>query len=160
MSETTLDHDRRAPLEQTHPAPARTRVSLAALWFGLVGGPAAWSVQTLVNLPVASHGCFPQLHPLTSVYGYNIDGIAFVVSIAALTVCIAAVSVAWRSWHRTRDEQHRATGRANRHSAQASALETGEGRTRFMALAGLLTSGTFTLVSVVHLVTVCLVGPC
>ena len=145
---------------ETHPAPSRARVSLAALWFGLVAAPAAWSVQTLVNLPVASHGCFPQLYRLSSASSYSIQGIAFIVSIAAVAVCIAALVVASRSWRRTRAEQHPSSGSASGHSAEVSALETGEGRTRFMAMAGALTSLTFTLVSLVHLVTVFLVGPC
>jgi len=160
MSETTIDSGARSGAREEHPAPARQLVSRGAIWFGLVGGPAAWSVQTLVNLPVASHGCFPRLYPLATADGYNVQGIAFVVSIAALIVCLTALLIASRSWRRTREEQHDASGEANRHSAQVSALETGEGRTRFMALAGLLTSGTFTLVSAVHLVTVFLVGPC
>jgi hypothetical protein len=142
-----------------HPAPERHRVSTAALWFGLAGGPFAWSVQTLVNLPVASHGCFPRLdpldHPITSV-----RGIAFVVSIFALVLCAAATAVAFRSWSRTRGEQHEAAGKGGMHAAPTALMETGEGRTRFMALAGLIASLTFLFVSLIHLVSILIVRPC
>jgi hypothetical protein len=73
------------------------------------------------------------------------------VSLAALAVGGGAVAVAARSWRATRGE----TG-GGRHRA----LETGEGRTRFMALAGLLTGLLFLLVSAVHTATLFLVQPC
>src|SRR3954469_7790110 len=83
-----------------HPSPQRERTSLAALWFGLVGAPAAWTVQTLVNLPVASHSCFPALRPLGAPTIGATRGIVLVVSLVALAVCIAAAAVAWRTWGR------------------------------------------------------------
>ena len=143
-----------------HPAPERVRVHSAALWFGLFGGPAAWSVQTLVNLPVASHACYPQLFPLDAPVTGGLRGIVFIVSLLAVLVSVTAAVCAWRAWRETRNEHQDKSGKANQHQAEAAALETGEGRTRFMALAGVLTSGTFVLVSIVHLSTVFLVAPC
>lgn len=147
------------PLGGGHPAPERARVSSPALWFGLLGGPVAWSVQTLINLVVAAHGCFPQLEPIGSPVT-PIRGIAFVVSLLAVIVCLAATAVAARSWTRTRHEQHEAAGRGGSHAPAAALLETGEGRTRFMALAGVLTSVTFLIVSAVHAAAVFIVLPC
>ena len=142
-----------------HPAPARGRAGVGALAFGLFGGPAAWAVQTLVNLPVASHACFPNLTPLDAPT-FGVRGVAFGVSVAAIAVCVAAAAVAWRAWTRTREEHQAGSGRGAAHGAETALLETGEGRTRFLALAGVLTSGTFCLVSVVHAATVFLVPPC
>jgi hypothetical protein len=142
-----------------HPAPARTNVSLAALWFGLFGAPVAWSAQTLVNLPVAAHGCFPRLVPLDTPVT-AVRGIAFVVSLLALAVCVAATAVSFRSWARTRHEHHEAAGKGSRHTPANALMETGEGRTRFMAAAGVLTSLTFLIVSLVHAAAVFLVLPC
>jgi hypothetical protein len=147
------------PVEQGHPAPARGEVSTAALWFGLAGGPAAWSVQTLVNLTVASHGCFPRLDPLHEPVT-SVRGIAFVVSLFAVVVCVAATAVALRSWSRTRHEHHQAAGKGSAHDTSTALMETGEGRTRFMAWAGVLASVTFLLVSVVHAASLFLVSPC
>jgi hypothetical protein len=146
--------------QPAHPAPARTHVALSALWFGLYGGPLAWSVQTLVNLPVAAHGCFPRLRPLTAPVVSGLQGIVLSVSILALLTCVAAGLVALRSWSRTRGEHQPGAGAA-RSRAPANALaETGEGRTRFMALAGVLTSCTFLVVSLIHLMSLFLVSPC
>ena len=144
----------------THPAPARTHVALGALWFGLFGGPAAWSVQTLVNLPVASHGCFPRLQPLSLPIVGGLRGIAFTVSIIALLVCAAALATAFRSWSRTRHEHQSAAGSASEHTAAQALAETGEGRTRFMALSGVVLSLTFLLGSLVHTASLFLVSPC
>jgi uncharacterized membrane protein len=130
------------------------------LWFGLFGGPAAWSIQTLVNLPVAAHACYPQLYPLDVPVIGGLRGIVFVVSILAVLVSVAAAAAAWRAWQFTRHEHQQSSGKANQHQAEAAALETGEGRTRFMAAAGVLTSLTFVLVSLVHLSAVFLVTPC
>ncbi len=143
-----------------HPAPARRTVSLAALWFGLAGGPAAWSIQTLVNLPVASHGCFPRLEPLDQPAIGNVSGIVFAVSVFAILVCLAAVAVAVRSWSRTRGEQHEATGSGRQHAPAAALAETGEGRTRFMALCGVLTSLAFLILIAVHAASIFIVSPC
>src|SRR5438309_836962 len=95
-----------------HPAPSRGRVSLVALWFGLFGGPAAWSVQTLVNLSLASHGCFPRWQPLATPALGGLRGIAFAVSVGVLGVCVAAVVTSWRSWRGTSLEHQERTGDA------------------------------------------------
>ena len=148
------------PVDAGHPAPERAQVRSGVLWFGLFGGPVAWSVQTLVNLPVASHACYPQLFPLDTPATGGLRGIVFVVSLLAVLVSVSASVAAWRAWQFTRQEHQQSSGKANQHRAESAALETGEGRTRFMALAGLLTSTTFVLVSLVHLSTVFLVTPC
>jgi len=136
------------------------RVGLSALWFGLYGGPLAWTVQTLVNLPVAAHGCFPRLEPLSSPTIGGLRAVVVGVSIVALAVCVAATAVAFRSWARTREEHQSSAGSARAHAPANALAETGEGRTRFMALAGLLTSATFLVVSLVHLASIFLVSPC
>jgi hypothetical protein len=145
---------------EEHPAPARRDAALSALWFGFVGAPAAWSVQTLVNLSLVSHSCYPRLTPLASPATGGVRGIAFTVSLVALAVCLAAAFVSWRTWWRTREEHQRGSGRAQQHQPSSALLETGEGRTRFMALAGVLTSVTFLVVSALHMSTIFLVSPC
>lgn len=149
-----------APSSVGHPAPERGRVALSALWFGLFGGPLAWSAQTLVNLTIASHACFPRLTPLSTPTTGGLRGIVFVVSLAALATCVAAVIVALRAWSLTRGEQQGQSGQASGHAQSSALLETGEGRTRFMALAGLLTSLTFVVVIAAHAATVFMVAPC
>ena len=149
-----------AAADAGHPAPERGRASLAALWFGFFGAPAAWTVQVLVNLTLASHACFPRLFPLAAPVTGGLRGIVFGVSLAAIAVCVAAAGVAWGAWRRTRGEHQPASGRGREHTPGSALLETGEGRTRFMALAGELASVTFLLVTVLNTAAVFLVTPC
>ena len=142
-----------------HPAPARARTGIGALAFGLFGAPAAWSVQTLVNLPLSSHACYPALQPLSAPV-VAVRGLAFAVSVAVLIVSAAAAAVACRSWMRTRHEHHGATGKGTSHDPRIGLMETGEGRTRFMALGGMVTSAIFLLVALMHTITIGLVIPC
>lgn len=58
------------------------------------------------------------------------------IDVVAIAIGIAAGLVAWRSWHRTRQE---AQGGAH------TLIDAGEGRTRFLALCGMLASGGFLL---------------
>ena len=143
-----------------HPAPARRRVPLPALWFGFLGAPAAWTVQTLVNLPLAAHSCFPRLSPIASPTVRGLRGIAFAVSIISVAVCVAALVISWRAWRRTREEHQGGSGRSREHEPSSALLETGEGRTRFMALGGLLASVMFLAVTAMNTATVFLVSPC
>ena len=143
-----------------HPAPARNDVSSGLLWFGLVGGPAAWTVQTLVDLAVASHGCYPRLFPLEAPVLSSLRAIVISVSLAALIVCITAGLAAIRSWSQTRHEHQSSSGAGEKHGPSAALLETGEGRTRFLALSGLMTSIVFTIAVLAHTVSIFIVGPC
>ena len=165
MADAQLAHDAavgsRAPdAAERHPAPARHRVPLSALWFGFLGGPAAWTVQTLVNLPLAAHSCFPQLTPLRLPTVDGLRGIAFTVSLASVAVCVAAMVISWRAWRHTREEHQAGSGRGREHDPTPALLETGEGRTRFMALAGLLVSVMFLVVTAMNTATVFLISPC
>jgi hypothetical protein len=147
-------------MSDAHAAPARANVSVAALFFGIFAGPAAWSVQTLVNLAVASHGCFPRLFPLTSPVVPGLRGITLAVSVLAVVICTAALMVSVRSWRRTRGEHHQGAGSATAHQPATSLVETGEGRTRFMAMSGVFTSATFAIAILVHLASILVVPPC
>lgn len=134
-----------------HPAPSRGAVPLWILWLGIFAAPLVWAVQSLVNTALTSHACYPDGVPLVRPADGGLWTILVVVSLTTLLVQAVAGSVAWRSWRATRQE---ASGREHQ------ALDTGEGRTRFMAMAGMLTSALFVLVSVGHTVTLFLVPPC
>ena len=98
MADTVSRGDAAPASGAEHPAPQRGRSSLAALWFGLLGAPAAWSVQTLVNLPVASHSCFPRLYPLGTPAIGATRGIVLAVSlVVAFSVLFATLClIYWR----------------------------------------------------------------
>ena len=143
-----------------HPAPARNEVSKTLLWFGLAGAPFAWTVQTLVDLAITSHGCYPRIFPLAAPMLAGLRAIVLTVSLAALIICIAATMAAFRTWGQTRHEHQTSSGRGEQHGHAAALLETGEGRTRFLALSGLMTSVVFTIAVLAHGVSVLIVGPC
>jgi hypothetical protein len=123
-------------MSAAHPAPAGHTLPLGALWFGLFGAPAAWSIQLMLGYGLVAYSCFPGSEPrATPTFGGLRSMVAFV-SVAALAISLAAGGTAWRSWHATRREHP---------GDEEALLEVGEGRTRFMALAGMLVSGLFVL---------------
>lgn len=124
-----------------HAAPQQHAVSLPALWFGLFGAFAAWSLQTLINYALVAHACYPGFVPRAVPIIGGVSTIALGVSIITLLVALAASLTALSSWRATRSERG---GRAER------LLEVGDGRTRFMAAAGLILSGIFTLTIVLN----------
>jgi len=135
-----------------HPSPHRDRVGIGALAFGLVGGPFAWSVQVLVNSALSSYSCFPKDVPLQAPTWAGLEPTLLAIELAALVVCIVAAIVAWRSWRRSS---------AERPGSAHHLVESGDGRTRFLAMAGLMTSVLFfvaILFAMINLATVPLCG--
>ena len=118
----------------THPAPQQHLVGLPALWFGLFGAPAAWAAQLISNYALLGHFCYPRATPLASPTFGGTRALAIVVSAVLLLAATAALFVALHSWQETRYRR-----RAEHHEV----AEVGEGRTRFMAMSGILVSGIF-----------------
>jgi hypothetical protein len=143
-----------------HPAPQRGNVPLWTLWFGFLGAPLGWTLQTLANTAVASHGCFPQLFPLREPSTGGLRGILFVISLVAIVAGVAALAMSWSTWRRTSGEHQQGSGAGREHGEHTAALETGEGRTRFMALSGVMTSLVFLVVILAHTAAVFVVLPC
>lgn len=116
-----------------HPAPHRDKVGIAAQLAGLAAGPVVWAVQLEFGYALTSYACHPGMLAL--------DGFApgwawtraasLAVNLVALLVCLGVGVLCWRAWQLTR---HEASG-PGRH-----AIEKGEGRTRFLAICGVLTS--------------------
>lgn len=124
-----------------HPAPHRDRVSLWILWFGIFGAPAMWSVQELVAYSLTAHACYPQDAPRTIPSLQGVWGVALLVTVLAILGALAAGYAALHSWRRVRAEVE---------GGEHHLLEVGEGRTRFMALSGILLSVAFLYAIVMH----------
>jgi hypothetical protein len=134
-----------------HPAPPGRTIAPAALWFGLFGAPAVWSLQLLASYALVAHGCYPDAEPMTMPVIPGLTTFVLGTGAAALAVALLAGGLAWRSWRTTRHE----------HQGEHEALlEAGEGRRRFMALAGILLSAVFVLGIVMNAVPVLLLRPC
>lgn len=117
-----------------HPAPHRARVALWESALGLIGGPLAWFVQLSVSYGLAAEPCYSG--PERGFENHAGAGIV-ILYVACLAVALAGALVSLRIWRRTRSEKSGSTG---------DVFELGEGRTRFLALWGMLLGGGFAAV--------------
>lgn len=116
----------------SHPAPARGTVRRRLLWFGLLGAALAFSFDELANYVIAANQC---TLPTATGTPHVVRGTqpSYLLLIAlSFVIALGGAYAAYTSWRRTRGEQ---SGGAGEQGA-----EHGDGRTRFMALCGLITS--------------------
>lgn len=130
-----------------HPAPARHRVGLIALMFGIVGAPLGWTLQLLAGTALSGHQCYPRYFPLAVPLWTGTGWVLMTMTVLGLVLAVIAGVVSWRNWGRTRDEK-------------PGPAHGGEGRTRFMALSGLLSSGLFIIAIVFTVAAIALVPLC
>lgn len=115
----------------SHPSPARGRVSTTLLLFALAAGPAVWITQLVVNYGLASYSCYPRWRPAPAVLPgwHGIWWGQLAINLVAIVIALAATALCYRDWRLTRGEHP---------GASEHALEAGEGRTRFLALVGVM----------------------
>lgn len=133
--------------EVEHPAPHRHRVGLLALGFGIVGAPLAWDIELLAGVALSGRQCYPSDSPLAIPMWEGTWWFLLTMSFIAIAVGLFAALVAWRNWQRTHDESPKDA-------------YSGDGRTRFMALCGLLSSGLFLVALVFTMAILFLVPLC
>lgn len=114
-----------------HPSPLRERVSPRLLCVALVAAPAAWFVQLNISVMLGMNTC-PGLREDAA--PSMVTGGLAAVGLAALAIVLLALWAAARVWNLSRSE---ASG------GHHSALTKGHGRTRFLALAGLIANSMF-----------------
>lgn len=134
-----------------HPSAARDSIHVGALIYGLAAAPGAWLAAQVASSTLAQAACFPQDTPLRvpAFPGVHLaHGVALAI---ALAVCVSGALVAYGAWRRTRGE-HTGGGHA--------LLDIGEGRSRFLALAGLMTSLGFLVATVFSIPAALLVPAC
>ena len=134
-----------------HPAPHRAKVNPFLLGFAVVGSPVAWSLEMLVTFPLAAHACFPRDVPVLSPTTPGLLGILSGIAIALFVVGVLATAASVVCWWRTRNEK---PGGAHQ------LLEVGEGRTRFIALCGLIISIGFLIALIFEAAALYLVRSC
>jgi hypothetical protein len=119
-----------APLS-AHPAPKRRAKRLRESFFALFGGPIAWFVQLNLGYGLASQPCFRDGERTLAPRWFPDWTWAAMIALMILACAIAllAALVSWRAYARTEEE---AAG-DHRH-----VLEVGSGRTRFLALWGVV----------------------
>jgi hypothetical protein len=119
------------PADPTGGSPA---VGSAALWFGLFGGPAFWSLQLIATYAVAAHACFPRRQPLVASSAPGARLAVCLIIVVALAGAVTALLTAMSS------------GRALRGGpgGLGAGLDAALGRARFMAHSGIMLSVVFT----------------
>jgi hypothetical protein len=115
-----------------HPSLHRDQVSVPLLLLGVFAGPVAWGLQLVTNFALASHSCFPSDVPRTSILpGWQWSSPAILaINIAAAVLSLAGAAISYRHWQAVRHEHH---------GSVRQAVEAGEGRTRFLAIWGVMT---------------------
>jgi formate-dependent nitrite reductase membrane component NrfD len=139
------------PVSTTHPAPHRHRVGLAALLFGLAAAPLAWNFQVLFSSSLAGYVCFPHAAPLSAPLWSGWRPVLFAVAGISIAVAVLGGLVSLRNWQRTFQER---SGSAHH------LLDLGEGRTRFMAMGGMLIGALFIYALLFGATALWLVPPC
>jgi hypothetical protein len=138
-------------LETKHPAPERNKASLWSLSFSLAAPPLAWSVQSIVGYGISSEACYPGDTPLALPLFSGMWKLLLGINGVALVVGALGVAIAYRNWRATRRELG---GNPER------LLERGEGRTRFLAMCGLLLGAGFVVATAFSSVTLLLSPLC
>ena len=136
------------------PVPAaahRTRARPWKLAFGAIGGPLAWGVRLVVNYALASHACFSGDVPRDDATSGWLWSLLIAVDAAALLIAAIAVIVSYSSWRSTREEFE---------GSAPEVIDIREGRTRFLALWGMMTGLGFFLATVFDLVMLAGLRPC
>ena len=134
-----------------HPGSHRHNVPLAVLVFGLAAAPLAWLAQTSFNYLVASRACYPFDARKLQVVVDGLWPVSVIATVVALVIGIVAAIVSWRAWRATHEEHH---------GGGHQAIEVAEGRTRFLALCGVMISGLFVAAVVFNAVGLFVVPPC
>ena len=124
-----------------HPAPHRQKASLRSLWIGLLLGPAAWFLQLTIDTALLGNACDLANAPAAAGAG-SVLAFVLAMDVFALLLTAVAAMVAWRNWRRAAAEQP---------GGGHALLASGAGRTRFMAMAGLLTCALIALAVVYSL---------
>lgn len=109
---------------------------LVELWFGFLAGPAAWFLHLNISYSLVRYICFS-----------GAGWLLHLTTLATLLLAAAGMWVAWRSWKRI--------GEPDVTSGPGTL-----GRTRFMALGGLMLSGFFTAIVLLAWIPDFLLHPC
>lgn len=119
-----------------HPASHRSRVSGRRLLFILLAAPGAWMLMELLGWAIASRQCGLRAAQWSGELVRGGSWLLYVLIAAAFVLALAATLSAWTAWRATRDEKS---------GAGQQLAQLGEGRTRFLAMCGLIISSGFFL---------------
>jgi hypothetical protein len=117
------------------PARDRDRVRLWLLLFGMLAAPGLWLLQLILGYGVSAQACYGGDHPTNIAGDSSLRTALLVFDLVALIAAVSGGIVSYAIWRAVRTEQ-----RGDEHVVDIPA-----GRTRFMALWGLMSSACFLL---------------
>jgi len=117
-----------------HPSPERGKVPIPLMLAALFLAPAVWTLQILSAYVLAARSCFPAYSPLAGPRVPGMSGWTVVGCLLALALAGISLWASTLAWRRTRREK-----KGGAHEA----LDVGEGRTRFLALCGVIVTAIF-----------------
>jgi hypothetical protein len=106
-------------LDPIGPAPETASPRFLWLLFGCCAAPLAWLGHVMLAYGVTAAVCYPGDHPIPLPKTGPLFAVLIAFDLIALIACAAGALVSWRIWQR---------------------LRPGEGRNRFLALWGLMSS--------------------
>jgi hypothetical protein len=111
------------------------------LWLllGCSAAPLFWLGQMMLGYGVSAYVCYPGDHPLGPTAGSGLTSALMMFNLIALAGCAAGASVSWRIW---------------------AQLRAGDGRNRFLALWGVMSSLWFFAAVLFNAIVSIMVTPC
>jgi hypothetical protein len=117
--------------EVAHPAPHRHRVSFWTLMFGACAAPIFWLGQMMLGYSVSAIACYGSDHPTVIASGTTLRTALIVFDAVAIAAALAGGIVSFLCWREVHNEKE---------GGPRQALALGDGRARFMALWGIMSS--------------------
>ncbi|WP_333875146.1 hypothetical protein [Methylobacter sp.] len=134
-----------------HPSPHREEISLTGLWFGILGAPLAWIGLELGSYVLTTAICKADPPSTIAAHTDKVWQSLLAINVVAVLLALSAAGVAVYNWRKVRYEM---SGSAH------DLLDVGEGRTRFLAMFGLITSLGFLVAFIFSAVTLFLIPLC
>lgn len=134
-----------------HPAPQRENAHQTMLWLSVVGPPLAWAAHLLINYAIAGQHCVgaADVGAIASQHGR-----VTTMLIIDLLATMLAAATGYLAYHRWLETQSKKGGGAHH------LVHSGEGRTRFLALCGMLTSALFGIAVIIDAIGTIVGPPC
>jgi hypothetical protein len=107
--------------------------SVPAQLFGVAAGPTAWIAQVVLGYGLSSYGCFPGDAPPTTPPPAGEHAVLLAITLACLGLALAGLWVSFAGLRRSRAAQGRGPD------------ATAPGRSRFLAMCGLLSASVFAI---------------
>ena len=146
-----MTFDTQANTTSNHPSPIRANVALKSLWFGILGAPMAWISLELLSYILTTSVCDTNNQTRLSDHSLEVWQYLIPLNVVAGIIALSAIVIAIHNW---RKSSHEKSGSAHQ------LIEVGEGRTRFLAMFGLLTSIGFIVALLFSSITLFLMPLC